>query len=110
MVAPSFKASLGETANKTSVVVVRDQDVAGGKVTVEQVISDGPGWLDIHVQNPDGTRGEDIGFTAVKDGTNSNVVVTIDANRMTPTMFAMLHKDAGEIGGYADPTIELPRE
>jgi len=50
MVAPSFKASIGETANKSSAVVVRDQDVVGGKVTVEQVISDGPGWLDIHVR------------------------------------------------------------
>ena len=109
MVAPSFKASIGETANKTSAIVVKDQDVVNGKVTVDQVISDGPGWLDIHVQKPDGTVGEDIGFTAVKDGTNTNVVVTIDASKMTPVMYAMLHIDAGDIGAYDDPTIDKPQ-
>jgi predicted lipoprotein with Yx(FWY)xxD motif len=109
MVAPSFKVTLGAASSgKTPMVMIHDQDVKSGKVIVDQVVSDGPGWVDVHIQNPDGTRGTDIGYSAVHDGVNQNVVVTIDPSKATAVMYAMLHKDAGEAGTFESPNPDVP--
>ncbi len=107
MVSPAFKATVGQTGPTPS-VTVRDQNVASGKVFVDQVVSKGPGWIAIHVQNPDGSPGEEIGYAAVKDGVNNGVFVTIDPSKATPVLIAMLHADAGQIGMYEYPGPDSP--
>lgn len=110
MIAPSFTATLlSESASITPDVKVADQDVANGKVIIASVSSRGPGWIAIHTQDKDGKPGPEIGYTAVKPGISQNVVVTIDRSKATPTLFAMLHTDAGTIGKYEYPGPDVPQ-
>jgi len=89
-------------AQTTPAVTVVDQPIANGQVTVEKVISDGPGWIVVHAQ-ADGKPGPILGYTQVNDGENLGVVVEIDATRATQTLYAMLHTDAGTAGTWEFP-------
>ncbi len=86
----------------TPSVVVDDQAISGGTVTVAEVISNGPGWIVIHAQ-ADGKPGPILGYAPVADGVNENVTVQIDAANATETLYAMLHTDAGEVGTFEFP-------
>lgn len=109
MIAPAFKAALqNDVSNLTPAIVINSQNVSNGKVTVAEVDSPGPAWIAIHIQGPDGQPGKDIGFTAVKAGVSKNLTVTVDQASVTPIMFGMLHKDAGEIGTYEFPGPDVP--
>ena len=103
MVSPSFTTSKGAGSAQNPSITIQDQDVKNGKVMVDRVIANGPGWVDIHVQNPDGTSGKEVGYTAVHAGENRNVVVTIDPKQVTGVMYAMLHIDAGSPGVFENP-------
>lgn len=89
-------------AQMTPAVTVADQAIANGKVTIESVVSDGPGWLVIHAQK-DGKPGPILGYSPVASGENDNVVVEIDATAATGTLYAMLHTDAGTVGEWEFP-------
>jgi predicted lipoprotein with Yx(FWY)xxD motif len=85
-------------------ITVEDQEPVDGTVKVSVLTSTGPGWLVIY--NEDGSRpGEIIGFSAVSGGENRDVVVNIDANKATETLYAVLHLDAGIAG---QPEFPLP--
>jgi plastocyanin len=83
-------------------VTVADQEIVDGTVTIDEVVSDGPGWLVIHAQ-ADGKPGPILGYSAVSDGTNADIKVEIDAAQVTETLYAMLHTDAGELGAWEFP-------
>lgn len=89
-------------------ITVSDQAVQNGTVSVAQVVSNGNWWLVIHRQNPDGSMGEYIGWTLVKNGVNKNVVVNIDLKQATPVLYAMLHEDHGVIGKLEFPGPDVP--
>jgi plastocyanin len=91
----------------TPSVTVSDQEIVNGKVTIARVVSAGPGWLVIHAQK-DGAPGLVLGYSAVKEGDNADVVVQIDATKATATLYAMLHGDAGTIGTYEFPGSDGP--
>lgn len=88
-------------------VTVSDQSVDGGQLTIAQVDSPAAGWLVIHAQ-ADGKPGAVLGYSAVKAGTNTNVVVTVDDSEATPVLYAMLHTDAGTAGTYEFPGTDGP--
>ncbi len=88
-------------------VSVRDQLVRAGSVVIDQVVSDGPGWMVIHADNG-GAPGAVIGFRFVANGLNSNVQVSIDEALATDVLFAMLHIDAGALSTYEFPGDDLP--
>jgi hypothetical protein len=90
-------------------VTVDDQalDEETMTVTIASVTSDGPGWIVIHADS-DGAPGPVIGYEAVMDGENTDVVVTVDLDGLTPTLWAMLHTDAGELGVYEFPGADGP--
>lgn len=88
-------------------VQVDDQAIANGTVTIRDVVSVGPGWIVIHIQK-DGAPGTVIGYAAVKDGENKDVVVQVDASKATATLYAMLHIDAGVVGTYEFPGADVP--
>lgn len=97
----------GEEA-PTSAVTVRDQALGeGSAVTIAQVKAADAGWLVIHASD-DGAPGPVIGHSAVESGDNENVVVEIDTEAATATLFAMLHVDAGEMGVYEFPGADGP--
>jgi hypothetical protein len=88
-------------------ITIMDQPIASGSVMALSVVSNGPGWLDIHA-DANGSPGAVIGHTAVVDGTNSNVVVTLNMTQATPLLWAMLHADAGTVGTYEFPGADQP--
>jgi predicted lipoprotein with Yx(FWY)xxD motif len=116
MIASPFKITTGVQATvgpATPVVLqpsitVSDQAVNNGTVTIAQIVSNGNWWLVIHRQNPDGSMGEYIGDTLIRNGVNQNVVVKIDLKKATPVLYAMLHEDHGIIGVLEFPGPDVP--
>jgi hypothetical protein len=96
-----------QTSMVTPMVVVQDQAIDDSRVVILKVMSATPGWIVIHADNA-GRPGPVIGYAAVREGENLNVVVAIDAKRATPVLYAMLHVDAGVIGSYEFPGADLP--
>lgn len=96
-------------AQVTPKVIVKDQPIVNGTVTIERVDAAQDGWLVVHAQ-ASGNPGPDLGHAAVKAGTNENVVVQIDASKATPVLYAMLHVDLGEKGVYEFPGPDVPVE
>lgn len=88
-------------------VEVSDQAIENGNVSVDMVYSSGPGWIVIHADDG-GSPGPVIGFAAVQDGENSDVMVEVDESAATDTLFAMLHTDAGQEGTYEFPGDDAP--
>ncbi len=88
-------------------VTVKDQSIVNNKLIIPQVVSDGPGWLVIH-QDIDGKPGAVIGYAAVHFGVSNNVAVTVDSQKATNKLFAMLHVDKGKIGVYEFPGPDVP--
>ncbi len=78
------------------------QELPGGAVTVEQVYSDGPGWVVIHADDA-GSPGEVIGYLAVPDGVSNTLQIVVAPEMVTQTLYAMLHVDAGEEGTFEFP-------
>lgn len=83
----------------TPSVSVGDQVILDNTVTVASVFSHGPGFIVIHTDN-NGSPGPVAGMAAVNPGQNNNVVVPVDAGRVTPVLYAMLHLDDGTVGVY----------
>jgi len=88
-------------------VTVVDQAIVEDSVTIAQVVSAGPGWLVVHADNG-GKPGPVLGYSAVRDGENTDVVVGIDSSDATQTVYAMLHSDAGTVGTYEFPGPDGP--
>lgn len=88
-------------------VSVDSQAVVDGRVVIAKVVSAGAGWLVIHIQ-ADGKPGPVIGFSPVRDGVNLNVAVDVDTAKVTESLFAMLHLDAGSLGVYEFPGPDAP--
>jgi predicted lipoprotein with Yx(FWY)xxD motif len=103
---PTVTVAIPETGANPA-VAVDDQPAESGIITISEVVSDGPGWIVIHIE-ADGAPGTVIGFSPVVDGTNSNVEVEIDTAQATPNLFAMLHTDAGAVGTYEFPGADGP--
>ncbi len=100
-------ATATTNGNVTPTVVVANQPIVDGTVTVSLVDSSGPGWIVIHADN-NGQPGTIIGHAAVQPGENTNVAVTIDTTKATKTLYAMLHQDAGVVGTFEFPGADTP--
>lgn len=87
-------------------VTVQNQFIAGNSVTVENVVSPDAGWLVIHADSGAGAPGPVIGYAPVQAGVNEQVLVVLDVVNITPTLFAMLHEDTGEVGVYEFGEVE----
>lgn len=89
-------------------VVAGDQSGDGTSVVVEKIVSNGPGFIVIHVDE-DGAPGEVIGHEAVVDGESNMIPVALDKTVEDGTvLWAMLHTDAGEAGVYEFPGPDGP--
>jgi membrane protein len=90
-------------------VVVTDQSIFSGAVTVNRVVSDGPGWIVIHAQQH-GQPGLVVGHTALRSGVNWDVVVRMDTAEVTSVLYAMLHTDARRFSAFEFPGANVPVE
>jgi cytochrome c5 len=96
-------------------MVVEDQIVLHGDgaamgdaaptLVAKSVLSAGPGFLVVHA-DVNGGPGEVAGFVAVPDGLSTNVTVELDAAKLTPVLWPMLHVDTGAVGTYEFGTVE----
>jgi predicted lipoprotein with Yx(FWY)xxD motif len=107
IVHPTDTARAQMAAEVTPSVKVADQAIANDAVTIAEVSSKGPGWIVIHADK-NGAPGPVLGYTAVKDGANKDVVVKLAAEGRTETLYAMLHTDAGAVGTYEFPGADGP--
>jgi hypothetical protein len=73
--------------------------------TASSVLSSGPGWLVIHIDDG-GKPGPVAGETLLDDGVNTDVTVELDPSVLTPVLWPMLHVDTGEAGKYEFGTVE----
>ncbi|HVP20766.1 MAG TPA: hypothetical protein VMS73_02780 [Anaerolineaceae bacterium] len=96
------------SGNVTPLVKVSDQPLAGDAVTVDEVVSAGPGWIVIYTTNANGQPDQPIGHAAVKDGENFNVVVPVDPTKAKGTLYAQLQVDAGTVGVFESPGADAP--
>jgi len=88
-------------------VTASDQSAVNGTVTIDEVVAAQAGWIVIHI-DANGAPGPVIGFSPVAAGANSAVAVEIDLEQATPTLYAMLHVDAGQLGTYEFPGDDGP--
>ena len=80
-------------------------DAVVGNVTVDEVVSNGTGWIVIH-NNLFGHPGGVIGYTPVESGTNRNVTVTIHTFVATDTSLPSCTTMPGRWCLYTIPDIE----
>ncbi len=104
---PTVEAQAEEPEEEAEATVdqsisVSDQDVSSAMVVIDRVVSDGPGWLVIHI-TADGSPGPIIGSAPVEPGETTDLSVEIDVQRATEQLFAMLHVDAGQVGEFEFP-------
>ncbi len=83
----------------TPMVDVSDQVVFNGSVRINQVFSNTPAWIAIHI-DADGSPGPVAGVGAVGPGLTAGVNIPVDTAMITPTLYAMLHTDDGQVGTY----------
>ncbi len=105
-ITPAVEKTLAFTVageSKKNLVMVKDQDVKDGKIMIDKVISEVSGWVVIH-----SSTGEGIGQVAVNQGENLDVVAPVDKLKLTDTVSAMLHIDAGKSGTYEFPGADIP--
>ena len=93
-------------AQVTPSVVVTDQVSLDGTVLIDSAVSDGPGFIVIHVDNGEGAPGPVIGHAVLNPGENFRIKVPVDMTQATPMLFAMLHSDTGEVGVYEFGTVD----
>jgi hypothetical protein len=83
-------------------IVVKDQDVTNGVITIDSVTAPQDGWVVVY-KDPNFSSGDIVGYAPVKQGVNPNVKVTLDARRIDannkgrtgtlPTLWVRLHVD-----------------
>lgn len=88
-------------------VIVKDQPIVNGQVTVESVTAIANSWLVIQTET-NSVPGPVIGYIKINKGENKNVSVPIDITASTPKLFAMIHEDSGEKNRFDFPENDMP--
>jgi hypothetical protein len=91
----------------TPVVNVSDQEIRDGKVVVANATAVAPSWLVIQTET-NGAPGPVIGYVKIGRGENKDVAVSIDVQKSTPKLFAMIHEDNGEKDKFDFPGNDMP--
>ncbi|MBI2038126.1 MAG: cupredoxin domain-containing protein [Candidatus Magasanikbacteria bacterium] len=65
------------------------------------------GWIAIHTKE-NGQMGEIIGYTFLAAGKDSKIKITVDRNKVTPSLVAMLHYDRDPKGTFESPGSDGP--
>jgi uncharacterized protein YgiM (DUF1202 family) len=84
-----------------------DLKIVDGTLTVPSITSASPGWMVVHADN-EGKPGPVLGYAAVAEGENTDVVIPIDTDAATETVHLMLHEDGGVVGTYEFPGADAP--
>lgn len=88
-------------------ILVYDQPVIDNTISIERVISDGPGWIVIY-NEMEGQPGFIIGTAALEDGLNESVPVSLLPSAITTQLFARLHHDDEPGDAFNFPGLDQP--
>lgn len=94
-------------ANLEPGITVHAQDVIKGKITIAEVVAQVEGWIAIHSDDA-GALGPIIGQAPLRAGVTTDLVVAIDVDAATQTLYAMLHRDAGVFDLFEFPGADMP--
>lgn len=83
-----------------------DQAPADNTLTISRVWYNSSGFVAIHADDGSGKLGEVIGFTAIQPGLSTDVVIELDAEAMTETLYPVLHQDTEESGVFEFESVE----
>lgn len=82
-----------------------DQPIVDDELIVERVISYGPGWLVVYLDD-EGSLGNFVGWAPLKDGLNEKIVVPLISSTVTPQLLLMIHEDVDDIGEFEFPRTD----
>jgi len=88
-------------------IFVFNQPLVDGKIILDRVISDGPGWVAAYLDD-EGQPGLIIGFSHLEDGVNEKVEIDLPKTTATPRLFLILHEDSGNEREFDFPAADLP--
>jgi hypothetical protein len=89
-------------ASPVPTVSIESQSITNQQITVEQAYAFEPSWIVIHADNR-GEPGEVVGYAHIDQGESRDVPVKLDIKKTTPIMYAVLHRDSGQIGTFEFP-------
>lgn len=90
-------------------IKVADQDVSGGKVILDVVTAEKPGFVALYAADAKGNAGSLMGVAAVAAGTSKGVKVDVEAVKASDVIYAKLFEDAGVAGAFDkdDPIVKF---
>ena len=89
-------------------ITVSDQNLSdSNEIVISKASLPEDGWISIHTRT-NGQTGPVIGYTALKTGTESDIKITVDRTKVTPSLLAMLHYDRDPKGTYEYPGSDGP--
>lgn len=88
-------------------ILVFDQPIIDNTISIERVISDGPGWIVIY-NEMEGQPGFIIGTAALEDGLNEFVPVSLLPSAITTQLFARIHHDDEPGDAFNFPAADQP--
>ena len=92
-------------------ITVNDQEIVEKTILVDEIITEGPGWITVQRDNGQGgpisTVG--IGHTQVFAGKNTSISISLDQSvSKGGRLWIVLHDDDGQRGVYEFPDFDLP--
>jgi hypothetical protein len=90
-------------------ILVLDQPIIDGKIIIDRVISNGPGWLVVYYDDG-GLPGLIIGSAALTDGLNELVEMEVVESAVTEQLHLQIHDDLEPIGQFNFPGTDNPRQ
>jgi cytochrome c oxidase subunit 2 len=102
-----FTGSRNNEPSNPAVTVENQSLTEDSQVIIKEASIDQNGWVAIHNQ-ANGQIGEIIGYTALPTGTDKKIKITVDKNKVTPTLVAMLHYDRDPKGAFESPGTDGP--
>ena len=89
------------------IIEIHDQPVMIRKVVVDEVQTRKEGWIAIYADQ-NGMPGQVIGYRRIIPGIFRQLEIEIDISKATVVLYAMVHKDQGNLGIFEYPGIDLP--
>jgi hypothetical protein len=89
-------------------ILVYDQPVIDGQVVIERVISNGPGWIVVHLADENGAPGFVIGHAPLEDGLNERIPVQLIEEAITPILYTRIHEDTVPGDDFNYPAVDGP--
>lgn len=91
----------------TPTIEIHDQPVMNRKIVIDEIHSGDQGWIAIYADQ-NGMPGRVIGYQHIIPGIFKQLEIEIDLSEATVVLYAMVHKDHGNIGIFEYPGIDLP--